>query len=191
MTESLFPSRDAARISTAPRKPVRIAGLSGRHEDLHEMIAFEDPDEQRTWMIDATFMRSSWRCIFGEGCQGVYERPTPELNQGCCSHGAHLVDEADVANVVKHVVRLTDEQWQMKSRAKKKGFLKKHKDGDTKTRRVDGACIFLNRPGFEGGAGCAFHIAAMESGSVHWTGSPTSAGSYRYDSSTTPTPADG
>jgi hypothetical protein len=30
------------------------------------------------------------------------------------------------------------------------------------TRRVDGACIFLNRPGFEGGAGCAFHIAATE-----------------------------
>ena len=47
-------------------------------------------------------------------------------------------------------------------KAKKKGFLKKNKEGDTMTRRVDGACIFLNRPGFEGGAGCAFHIAATE-----------------------------
>ena len=26
------------------------------------------------------------------------------------------------------------------------------------------ACIFLNRPGFEGGAGCALHIAALEVG---------------------------
>ena len=26
------------------------------------------------------------------------------------------------------------------------------------------ACIFLNRPGFEGGAGCALHIAALEAG---------------------------
>ena len=29
---------------------------------------------------------------------------------------------------------------------------------------VDGACIFLNRPGFEGGAGCALHVAALEVG---------------------------
>ena len=26
------------------------------------------------------------------------------------------------------------------------------------------ACIFLNRPGFEGGAGCALHIAAVDAG---------------------------
>ncbi|WP_420452016.1 hypothetical protein [Ilumatobacter sp.] len=32
------------------------------------------------------------------------------------------------------------------------------------TRVVDGACVFLNRPGFEGGAGCALHIAALEAG---------------------------
>ncbi|MEY3618309.1 MAG: hypothetical protein RL726_1007 [Actinomycetota bacterium] len=164
MTDTLPLPHDAARNSNAAPKPRQVDGLSGRHEDLHEMIAFEDPSEQRTWMIDATFMRSSWKCIFGEGCQGVYDHPAPELNQGCCSHGAHFVDEADVANVVKHVVRLTDEQWQMKPKAAKKGFLKKHKNGDTTTRRVDGACIFLNRPGFEGGAGCAFHIAAMEAG---------------------------
>jgi hypothetical protein len=27
---------------------------------------------------------------------------------------------------------------------------------------VDGACIFLNRPGFAGGAGCALHLAAVD-----------------------------
>jgi hypothetical protein len=27
---------------------------------------------------------------------------------------------------------------------------------------VDGACIFLNRLGFEGGAGCALHIGAAQ-----------------------------
>ena len=27
---------------------------------------------------------------------------------------------------------------------------------------VDGACIFLNRPGFKGGVGCALHVAALE-----------------------------
>ena len=34
----------------------------------------------------------------------------------------------------------------------------------TVTRLVDDACIFLNRPGFAGGAGCALHIAALEAG---------------------------
>ena len=146
------------------RKAIPVTGLSGRHEDLHEMLSFEDPKEQRSWIFDATFMRSSWKCIFGEGCQGILDVASPELNQGCCSEGAHFVDEDDVANVVKAVVRLTDKNWQFKDKAKKKGFLKKNKEGDTMTRLVDGACIFLNRPGFEGGAGCAFHIAATEVG---------------------------
>jgi hypothetical protein len=51
------------------------------------MLSFEDPKEQRSWIFDATFMRSSWKCIFGEGCQGILDKPTPELNQGCCSEG--------------------------------------------------------------------------------------------------------
>ena len=35
------------------------------------------------------------------------------------------------------------------------------------TRLVDGACIFLNRPGFPGGPGCALHRAAIEQGRPH------------------------
>ncbi len=118
----------------------------------------------RTWVFDATFLRSSWKCIFGEGCQGVLEEPAEHLNQGCCSFGAHFVDDDDVAVVVQSAVRLTEKNWQLKPNADKKGFLKGTKKGETKTRVVDGACIFLNRPGFEGGAGCALHIGAMEAG---------------------------
>ncbi|MEY2996337.1 MAG: hypothetical protein RLZZ39_1162 [Actinomycetota bacterium] len=128
------------------------------------MIAFEDPKEMRTWIFDSTFLRSSWKCIFGEGCQGVLDEPAEHLNQGCCSFGAHFVDDDDVAVVVKSAVRLTEKNWQLKPNADKKGFLKGTKKGETKTRVVDGACIFLNRPGFEGGAGCALHIGAMEAG---------------------------
>ena len=29
---------------------------------------------------------------------------------------------------------------------------------------MDGACIFLNRPDFDGGAGCALHLAAVDAG---------------------------
>ena len=32
------------------------------------------------------------------------------------------------------------------------------------SRLVDGACIFLNRPGFAGGIGCALHTAALDAG---------------------------
>ena len=35
-------------------------------------------------------------------------------------------------------------------------------DARTHTRIVDGACIFLNRPDFAGGAGCALHLAAVD-----------------------------
>ena len=34
-------------------------------------------------------------------------------------------------------------------------------DGSRRTRRHDGACIFLNRPGFAAGAGCALHLHAL------------------------------
>jgi hypothetical protein len=33
-----------------------------------------------------------------------------------------------------------------------------------RTRTVDGACVFLNRPGFSGGAGCALHAMALRTG---------------------------
>lgn len=126
------------------------------------MVAFEDPKEMRTWVFDATFLRSSWKCIFGEGCQGVLDVPAEHLNQGCCSFGAHFVDDDDVAVVVRSAVRLTEKNWQFKKNADRHGFLKKARSGETTTRVVDGACIFLNRPGFSGGAGCALHIGALD-----------------------------
>ncbi len=40
----------------------------------------------------------------------------------------------------------------------------KEADGTRITRLVDGACIFLNRPGFPTGPGCALHQAALSGG---------------------------
>ena len=51
-------------------------------EDLHEWISFEDPDEHRTWVFDATFLRSNYRCIYGDGCLGILDGPAPELHAG-------------------------------------------------------------------------------------------------------------
>lgn len=134
-------------------------------EDLHEWISFVDEDEQRTWVFDVTFLVSNWTCIFGNGCQGVLSEPTPELAQGCCSYGAHFVDADDRARVDAAAARLRPDQWQFHAEAKRKGGATREKrNGELVTRLVDDACIFLNRPGFPTGPGCALHQAAQEAG---------------------------
>ncbi len=135
------------------------------HEDLHEWISFDDPDEARTWVFDVTFLTSAWECIFGNGCLGVLDQPAPELGHGCCSYGAHFSDAADRKRIEKLAATLTKQQWQHKAAAAKRGGpIKVNKEGETVSRVLDGACIFLNRPGFPGGAGCALHRAALERG---------------------------
>src|SRR3954453_14631041 len=133
-------------------------------EDLHEYVSFEDPEEDRTWVFDVTFFLSNWTCIYGQGCQGVLTGPAPELVQGCCSYGAHFIDDEDIATVEAAAARLTDAQWQFRRKGRKGGFLETQDDGTRITRLVDGACIFLNRPGFPAGAGCALHQAALAAG---------------------------
>jgi uncharacterized protein (DUF302 family) len=133
-------------------------------KDLHEWVSFEDPTEQRSWQFDVTFLASNYSCIFGNGCKGVLSEDTTNWNQGCCSYGAHLIDENDKANLLKHAKRLTAEQWQHKPSSSKAPLTEANDEGIDVTVLVDDACIFLNRPGFEGGAGCALHIGAMQAG---------------------------
>jgi hypothetical protein len=134
-------------------------------DDLHELVAFDDPHERRTWVFDATFLLSNWDCIFGRGCQGVLTGPAPELEQGCCSYGAHMVDGDDEKAVLAAAERLTDAQWQFRRLAARRGGPLRTTPGEgAMTRLVDGACIFLNRPGFAAGPGCALHAAALDVG---------------------------
>ena len=133
-------------------------------EDLHDYVSFDDPDEHRTWVFDLTFLTSSWTCIYGRGCPGVLTSPAPELVQGCCSYGAHFVDDDDHAETLRHIESLTDEQWQFRRKAGRDGATRRTKSGQWVTRLHQGACIMLNRPGFPGGAGCALHQAAAQAG---------------------------
>lgn len=141
------------------------ASTRAKPEQLHEWISFDDPDEDRTWVFDATFLLSNHTCIFGQGCQGVLTGPAADMAQGCCSYGAHFVDDADLKSVRRHAKRLTAEQWQFKAEAKRLGEIAHQQaDGTWITHLADDACIFLNRPGFEGGPGCALHRGALEAG---------------------------
>ncbi len=125
-------------------------------------------------MFDATFLLSGYGCIYGNGCRSISTELDPsgatdEL--GCCIHGAHFVDDDDLAEVAAASALLDDSTWQHRARAAKKGGpFKQNREGDWVTRKVNGACIFLNRSDFPGGAGCALHRAALERGErpVDW-----------------------
>src|SRR3954466_10007302 len=106
-----------ARVVNHPatsRDAVMLSPMAPAPEDLHEWVSFEDPDEQRTWVFDVTFLTSNWSCIFGRGCPGVLTEPAPELVHGCCSYGAHLTGKKDRAHVEKMSERLTADQWQFR-----------------------------------------------------------------------------
>ena len=136
----------------------------GRRHLAHEWVSFDDPAEARTWVFDLTFLLSRWTCIFGQGCQGVLTGPAEDLVQGCCSYGAHFVDEGDEAQVVSAATRLGADQWQHRARGRRGGTIVTDDTGARVTRMVDGACIFLNRPGFSRGPGCALHVGALDAG---------------------------
>jgi len=132
---------------------------------VREWLSFDLDGE--TWLVDATFLASDWQCIWGQGCPGIYDVPALDENEGCCSYGAHFSDKKDRKRVKKAARRLTPEQWQLRPDPDDETVepaIFKDEDGDWVTRRVDGACIFHNRPGFEGGAGCALHGAALAAG---------------------------
>lgn len=135
-------------------------------------IEFQDPaDADQVYRCDLTWLTSSWTCIFGSGCQGIYAgRP----DDGCCTLGAHFSDSDDEERVATWAKQLDEEHWEhrgealdRRGRLVRKGWTETDEEGDRKTRVVDGACIFLNRPGFPGGAGCALHGLAIRN-DVHF-----------------------
>jgi hypothetical protein len=132
-----------------------------------EWVEFTDPDNAaQLYRADLTWLCSRWTCIWGAGCGGI--RPG-RASDGCCTLGAHYSDKADRKRVEKAAERLTDETWQFRQAGLELGITQKDEDGDKQTRVVEGACIFLNRPGFgsdengnsAGGEGCSLHALAL------------------------------
>jgi hypothetical protein len=123
------------------------------------MVGVEEIDDGDTvWRFDATFLTSNWTCIWGRGCQGIRPEPAEHLGQGCCSIGAELDGEDEARNVSALAATLAPSRFEHHAQAAGGGVFAD--DTRTSTRVVDGACIFLNRPGFAGGAGCALHLEA-------------------------------
>jgi hypothetical protein len=121
-----------------------------------------------TWRFERAFLTSNWTCIWGRGCQGILAEPAEHLGHGCCSIGADLGDIDEARMISALAATLSPDRFERHAEATEGGIFR---DADRlHTRVVDGACIFLNRPGFAGGAGCALHLAAIEAGEspVEW-----------------------
>ena len=137
-------------------------------QDLHEWVSFDDPGEARTWVFDVTFLVSRWSCLFGRGCKGVLTEDFSDAAQGCCSYGAHFTGPDDIAHTRAMAERLTPEQWQFRDVGLAQGVVQTNDEGEATTYLHEDACVFLNRPGFEGaGIGCAFHHLAEANGQRH------------------------
>jgi hypothetical protein len=119
-------------------------------------------DGDTLWRFERRFLTSNWTCIWGRGCKGILEAPAAELGQGCCSVGAELAEPEEAMNTSALAATLPERLWQHHAAVDE--FDVFSDATRTNTKLVDGACIFLNRPGFAGGAGCALHLAALEHG---------------------------
>jgi hypothetical protein len=152
-------------VSRDRRTPPNPRGDHASPGPVREWATFPDPgDARRRWLVDVTWLTSPWQCLFGCGCQGVLTGPTPELEQGCCSYGAHFTDEDDRDRVLAAAEDLRPDEWQHIAPGRRRGVTARLPQGGWRTRLVDGACVFLNRPGFGAGAGCALHVLALRQG---------------------------
>jgi hypothetical protein len=134
-------------------------------------VEFENPDDaSEVFKCDLTWLTSSYHCIFGSGCQGIYQ-DSPDV--GCCALGAHFADKDDEKRVAAYVGMLDETLWQFRpthsdgtprKKVRKEDWVDVDEDGERKTMVVEydgqSACVFHNRKDFHLGAGCALHALA-------------------------------
>lgn len=123
---------------------------------------FVDPVDGTRWRVDLGFLGSGWACIWGDGCQGILAEPAPDLQQGCCSVGAELLDEDEAMLIAAMAAAIDPQRFENAALARDQGIFRDERRDHTAV--VDGACIFFNRPGFAGGVGCALHLQALADG---------------------------
>jgi len=140
------------------------------HEERGEAVGHEwlrVEGEDTSWTVDASFLRSNWTCIWNEGCAGIEREADVDAQLGCCSVGAQFLDEDEAMLIAALGSTLSPEDAQFAGEIAENGALS---DDRKNTRLVEGACIFLNRPGFSGGAGCSLHGEALREGDspLYW-----------------------
>ena len=93
------------------------SGASTPDNEQTDADRFIEIDRGATvWRFEREFLESNWTCIYGSGCQGILPVPAEELNQGCCSLGAHFGEgpagQDEAMQVSAYAAMLTPEQFQ-------------------------------------------------------------------------------
>ena len=162
--------------------------VPGAARDWFEItVPSDDPDEQGELLrlrFDVSFLLSTWKCIFGQGCPGVLISGAME-DRGCCQIGVHMeATDDDYKRVRKYVNMLTEEDLDadllkiVRSGKGNNGWRYQDKDGEDgestlpgyywHTKVVDGACVLANRAGGSTGKlGCSLHVLANRLGLHH------------------------
>ena len=130
-----------------------------------EWLTFPAPDdEHRQFRVNVSFLLSAYRCIFGCGCPGIFNRGKP-TDLGCCAQGVEFTDDEDYEHVAARVAELTLEDADHLVQIRDRGWYSTKQGAPFKTRKIGGACIFANREGGPTGKpGCAFHHLALRTG---------------------------
>ena len=123
--------------------------------------SIEIQDGETIWTFDREFMESNWTCIWGQGCHGIEKEKDAASQLGCCSVGAQFTGEEEAMFVAAMASMVDPKHMQFSNEAQDGGVFNADR---TNTRVIEGGCIFLNRPGFSGGAGCSLDLAAAEAG---------------------------
>ena len=132
------------------------------------MSNYEEIDAGETvWRFDRDFLSSNWTCIWGRGCKGI-NATADTLGHGCCSLGAELDGIDEARNLSAAAATIPVHLFQFYAEANEGTVFAD--ESYSATRVLDGACIFHNRNGFEGGEGCALHLAAeyFDESPVDW-----------------------
>src|ERR1700737_3199114 len=106
-------------------------------------------DGDTVWRFDRDFMTARWVCLWGRGCQGIGAEPAEHLGLGCCSIGADLGDVDEARMIAALAATLEPDRFERHAEAAADGIFSDA--ARSHTRVVDGACVFLNHPGFAGG----------------------------------------
>ncbi|MDO4631543.1 MAG: hypothetical protein Q4A82_04570 [Corynebacterium sp.] len=177
------PDTNAVYLGFPKSSPAAAAILAGQElapDFPRQWLEFINPiDEKHVFSIDLTWLESHYSCSFGTpACRGI---SADQPSVGCCNHGAFLCDETDRDQLFDAVSRMPPRYWQHHTEDIAEFLLTPDvtdiepwlvwdelddEDGNPepalKTKIVDGACIFANRPGWPTGAGCALHQWALD-----------------------------
>ena len=135
----------------------------------------------------STFLLSNWSCIFGHGCQGVLTAAAEQLHQGCCSYGAHFIDDDDLATVEAAAARLTGTSGSSGARPQRGGFHDRGRRAPASPASSTGPASSSTGPASRAASAARCNRPRSRPANGRSTGSPTCAGSSRSGSSSTPT----